>query len=174
MYRAVCPSVHKLSHTLILTETLLPSPASLPVCVFISPPPPSRSLSFVFVLVSALWSFEMSVFWCPAHLYLFVVLIYFSLSPWYSSLSFPFYWVFFLFFIIFLLFRGEMFLQACWGFFVWSAVFSALVSFESTNKLYINLTYPLLAAHEECSSELYTCLISALDICFISKHKTKK
>lgn len=62
-----------------------------------------------------------------------------------------------------------MLLQPCWGFFVWSAVFGMLVSFEGTNKLYLTLTYPLLAVHEERSSELYTCLTSALDICFMSE-----
>lgn len=106
-------------------------------------------------------------FWCPPDLYLFVVLIYFSLSPWNLSLSFPFYWVYLLFF---LLFMGEMFSQGCWGFFVWSAVLGVLFSFEGTNTLYLNLTYPLLAAHEERSSKLYTCLTSTFNICFISKH----
>lgn len=140
-----------------------PPPPSPPLCwyLYLSPTSSLLSLSPVFVLCSALWSLEMSAFWCPARpVYLFIVLIYFPPSPWYFSLSFPFYWVFFN--IIFLLFRGEMFLQACWGFFVWSAVFSALVSFEGTNKLSLHLTYPL--------SELYTCLTSSADICFISEH----
>ena len=94
-------------------------------------------------------------FWCPAHLDLFVISIYFSLSPWCSYLSFPFIEAFFPSSIL----KGWGFLRACGGFFVWSAVFG--VSFDGTGKWYLNLTYPPWAAHEEHSSELYTCLTPA-------------
>lgn len=77
---------------------------------------------FVFVLSSAVWSFDVWV--SDAQLTCLSYWFIFSLSPWYFSLSFPLFWGFF--FVLFLLFQGDMFLQACWGFFVWSAVFQRL------------------------------------------------
>lgn len=115
--------------------------------VFISPPPPSCSLSISFSLFSAqLCGVLMSGFLMPTWPICVCRLDLFSLSPWYLSLSFPFYWVELLFF---LLFMGEVSSQACWGFFVWSAVLAVLFSFEGINTLYLNLTYPLLASHKE-------------------------
>lgn len=165
MYRVVCP-LHPQALTRFHSGWNTPTfSASLLVYLFISPPPPSCSLSISLslfcsllceVLMSGFLMPSSPVSVCHLDLFLFVTLIFLSVV---SIL---------LRFLFFPLCRGEMFLQACRGFFVWSAVFGVLVSFEGTNKWYLNLTYPLLAAHEERSSELCTCLTSALDICFIS------
>lgn len=157
-------SIHTHLYTFILTWNT-PPPSSLRVYLFISPSPPSLLYPFLclcsFLRCVKFWCL---CFWCPAHLYLFVILIYFSLSPWYFSFVIA---IFFL--SLFFSFKGEMFLQVCRGFCMWSAVFSVFVSFERACKLYLNLTYPLLADHEEYSSELYSCLTSVLVICFVSK-----
>lgn len=60
----------------------------------------------------------------------------------------------------FALLRDHVFLQTCWV----ALCDLQLVSFEGTNKLYVNFTYTALAARVEYSSELHTCLTSALDM----------
>lgn len=87
---------------------------SLKQSIYFPPTPPPCDLSISLSLFSSPLC-DVWCFWCPAHLYLFVILIYFSLSHQYlSPLS------------VLLFGGGEMFLQACRGFFVWSAVFSII------------------------------------------------